>query len=215
MSDRTQWREQDGPVDFELINVLMEDVTRTLATLRQPFDQPTLRAVFRATFAAVEGITHYLKHEALRHADECTPDELALLREESYALTHSGEVSVSRRRLPSAYNFVFAARMALRPLQPDIVVDPHDPGRLAFERAIHVRHRITHPRELRDLQITNEEVRCLVEGFQWCSGLLMRFEQAVLDLLKGGLEAIDQMFQEYVARQNKSDSQQGNTDEEV
>jgi hypothetical protein len=101
--------------------------------------------------------------------------------------------------------------MALRPLLPDIAVDPHDPGRLAFERAIHVRHRITHPRELRDLQITNEEVRSLVEGFQWCCGLLMRFEQAIIDLVKGGLER----FQEYVARLNKIDSQQGDPGEEV
>ena len=203
MSDRSQRRQQDAPVDFELIDTLLDDAINTISTLRKPLDQPTLRAAFRATFAAVEGITYYLKQEALRDPNLYTPDELALLREESYALTPSGEVSVGRRRLPSSYNFVFAARMALRPLLPNITFNPHDPGRLAFERAIQVRHRVTHPRKLRDLHITDAEARSLLEGFRWCHELLNCFEKAVSDLLKAGFEESLEVVERFKAELQK------------
>lgn len=197
MSDRLPARHEEGLVDFELVHTLTKDAEAVFAAFASPPDQRSRRTAFRTAFAAVEGITYYLKHQALRDPDKYRPEELALLREEGYGLTSVGEVSVTFRRLPSAYNFVFAARMAIRPLLPDFAIDRTDAGLLAFTAAIRVRHRITHPKQVDDLHITDDELRSLVEGLQWCYGLLIRFEQAVLDELRKGQEKISRVLHEF------------------
>lgn len=195
--NRPPQRQEDSLVDFELVDTLTRDVAAVCAALVSRPDQPGRRTAFRTAFAAVEGITYYFKQQALRDPDRYSPEELALLREEGYGLSLAGEVSVTFRRLPSVYNFFFAARMAIRPLQPDVVIDRRDPGLLAFTRSIQVRHRITHPKRLADLHITDDELRSLGEGLKWCYGLLIRFEEAVVAEMRKAQEEISEIVQEF------------------
>jgi hypothetical protein len=164
----------------------MNDVERACEALGPSPDQYNRRTIFRASFAAVEGITAYLKAQALLRSEDYTPEELALLHEESYALTHTGQISISDRRLPSAFNFIFAASMAIRPLVPEFVIGQGDPGMLALRRAIEVRHRITHPRHLDDVHVTDEDLRILIRALKFCYDLVGRFENAVLSALSPG-----------------------------
>lgn len=195
LNQRSQQHRLVGRIDWDLVEVLMNDVTLACTALVPSADQYARRTAFRAAFAAVEGITAYLKEQALLRPEDYTSEELAVLREEGYALTDTGEISVSRRRLPSSFNFVFAARMAIRPLVPDFVMGRKDPGMLAFTRAIQVRHRITHPKHLDDVHISDQELHILIEALRWCYDLVGRFEEAVVAALKAAQDNIDLLLE--------------------
>jgi hypothetical protein len=88
---------------------------------------------------------------------------VALLREESYALTNKGEATVQTRFLRLEDNLRFVWKMFVREWDIDPDIDFASDGWKSFCKSVGVRNRITHPRRVEDLSVSDAEI-AQVEG---------------------------------------------------
>jgi hypothetical protein len=163
----------------EFLIAIFDDVRRAERELKKDDSPFTRRAYVRTMFSSVEGFAFTMKKIALGKPNLFAPGELALLREEEYHLTTSGEVRVRRRFLRTAENlrFAFAAFMKFHGA-PSVL--PTDEGWSAFVAAIEVRHRITHPKRLEDLEIGDREIETIRRAAHWLAvNVLMSVMQAM------------------------------------
>ena len=159
-----------------LIETLLSDVSRANHDRRQADDAYARRTVVRTIFAALEGLTAFLKWNALERAQRepglYSVAEVSLLREESYGLGKQGDCTVQERFLPTLENLLFSYRMCTRDLAaPAFNTQGSQWSQLAI--AIRVRNRITHPRSLSDLTVSKAEVTRARLAFLWVSATCM------------------------------------------
>jgi hypothetical protein len=162
----------DQEWDSAFLRELTQDSASASEQLRStPDSQIARRGYVRSTFGMVEGITNYLKTLALRAGERnralFTAAETALLREESYAINAKGEAYVQPRFIKIEDNLVFALRMYLRGTPTSLELERDGPGWKAFKDAIAIRNRVTHPRSLEDLLLTDPEVDSIRRADRW------------------------------------------------
>jgi hypothetical protein len=162
----------DNEWNSAFLRELSRDVAAASEQLRAtPDSQVTRRGYIRSLFSMIEGITNYLKTLALRAGESnrnlFTPAETALLREESYAINNKGEAYVQPRFLKIEDNLVFALRMYLHDKPVPLEIERDGVGWNAFREAIVIRNRITHPRSLDDLSVTDSEVEKIRQAEHW------------------------------------------------
>ncbi len=158
--------------------VVWEDVgsaEKALAAENSPYNR---RSYVRTVFAAIEGITAFLRVESLRSirtgALRASHDEIAMLHEEGYSLTDSGEITSHRRFVPLDASVRFLFRLYFDRRRPGTSVDYSEPGWAAFKRALKVRHRITHPRHASDLVVSDAEIVDSRDGHRWVTTTMLR-----------------------------------------
>jgi hypothetical protein len=154
-----------------MADVLSADASRTLDLLFEN-DSPQLRRqLFRDHFAAMEGTAFGFKEAVLSGYDlkhvELSLAELALTREETYELENGGAALVKSARLRFAPNFLFALRMLAKMLGREWVPPTDDHRWGSLQRAARVRDRLMHPKRLTDLDVTDEDLLALAEGYDW------------------------------------------------
>ena len=159
--------------EIHFIQELTDDVLIAGETIRIRDTQAGRRSYTRAVFAAIEGTANHLKILALQWAAEnprlFSNAEIALLREEGYALNAKGEAYTQPRFIRTEDNLVFALRMYMRDLPAEFEIDRGGRGWQSFLDGLGVRHRVTHPREIEDLRITDEEMETIQSAFEWFS----------------------------------------------
>jgi hypothetical protein len=163
-------------------------------------DTPFVRRTFvRTVFAVIEGVTSYMKTTALSKipADNLTPAETAMLREESFTLDNRGRVQVQPKFVPLDANLRFAFSMFGRAIDREIAVDASGSEWSQFKAAIAVRNRLVHPRWLDDLEVSLEEVLYAGSTLNWtmrvlCGALAGKVGELKerLERLEGSLEAV-------------------------
>lgn len=149
--------------DFrKMTEVLFGDVTLS-AQYRLPSQDQEYwkRSYVRTAFSMLEGLIFKIK-EVLTAAAEagklpCDPSELAILREEAYGLRDNGETQVRQRFFPLTANIRFVAKLYARYDESGFTLDTADAGWAAFQEAVRVRHRLTHPKSGADLEISDAE----------------------------------------------------------
>lgn len=150
-------------VDWEPYKALIEVLSNDLIAAGQELNQPDLqlrrRTLFRAFFAQVEGETSLRKEFALlQHAERQTvfsEPELAMLREEQYVLANNGEVRVQPKFLRLTDNLRFSFKAFAKAFGSSFELEVSGSGWDAFQRSIIVRNRITHPKTLTDLTVSD------------------------------------------------------------
>jgi hypothetical protein len=154
-----------------LITELFTDAASALSAAKKSPSQYNRRNAVRAMFAAVEGVTHYLKTHALlrmkRDPDLYRRAEVGLLSEESYSLDRKGEASTQKKFLRTDENFLFALRMATKGCSPPLVIERGEGGWNAFTLALKIRHRLTHPKNRADLDVTDAEFTTVRSASLW------------------------------------------------
>jgi len=170
------------------INGLADDVRIAQAALAASDAQYARRTLVRAFFAAVEGITFAIKQTALRaHSEGATSfsaPELALLREEKYSLDREGVASSSSLFLRTEENVTFALTMAFRRYGQRHARPRSDPGWSAFRASLALRHRLTHPKALEDLTVTDEDLVHVEEALRWFDNVTDRLLDLELNRVK-------------------------------
>jgi hypothetical protein len=125
------------------------------------------RSFVRAVFAMFEGVTYALKQFALDAREQpFSVAEVALLNEAAYGLDQKGHPVASQAHLPFLANLRFTFAAAAK-LGGDFSLHVDGQGWQALQRALGVRHRLMHPKSLRDLQISDREVDETFTAFQW------------------------------------------------
>jgi hypothetical protein len=142
----------------EIMRVLHGDVQRAMELYTAERSPYARRTYIRTFFAMIDGLTFQLKQVALERESEgfvsFSPSERDQLLEDTKFVRAPDNIRLSLECLARAYGSNF------RPAYGN-----HRWGSL--KRAIGIRHGITHPKKLEDLEISDAELKTLLEGGQW------------------------------------------------
>lgn len=136
------------------------------------------RLYVRSVFASIEGFAFFLKQHTLnRRMIDCydsfktgKPDlplrDLALLFEESYTLKDNGEPQTTNAKLRTLPNLLFALSSFAQSVGSKWQMRK-DTGFEALTTAIRIRDRLTHPKTLDALTVTDKELDAVKQAFDW------------------------------------------------
>jgi hypothetical protein len=131
------------------------------------------RALVRAFFAKVEGVIYCMKRIAhscrFQPGVEFSDGELMVLIEKTYQPNDKGEVYEQRMQIPLKTNIKFAFSAYARAYLVDYKLNVGDNRWNDFKKSLLVRDRLTHPKEARNLEVSDEELGCLQRAFDWFS----------------------------------------------
>lgn len=143
------------------IRAMLSDTIEAESKLQQDQSQFFRRAAVRSFMAAVEGVTWNLKQVCLSAWQKGSPfavGELAVLHEQSYELRENGEVRDITRFPSTQGNIRFALAMFDRVFLRRSLPDYRSDGWAAMTEIIKVRHRLVHPKNGADLDVTDREL---------------------------------------------------------
>jgi hypothetical protein len=142
---------------------LLEDARAAETHLDKSDSQFARRAYVRSVFAAVEGLIWILKQVCLARLigskQKFKLAEFALLQDQTYDLKDNGETSVQTKFLPVPNNVKFTFRIFNRLFNSNVDLRVGAEPWTAFLRALEIRHRITHPKKVEELDISEEEIK--------------------------------------------------------
>lgn len=185
--------------DAPFIAILLLDVD-TAISRRAVADTAThRREIVRTAFAAIEGViwvyrTHVLS--VVRELGMLEPGEEIVLSELSYAVTDKGKVTPQSRHLSTSATFRLLSRIASR-LSEASESPFGGSGWVGFQKALKIRHRVTHPKSANDLLIADEDIATSLAAFYWILEITLKEMQAAnaayrawVEDMRGILEAL-------------------------
>jgi len=143
------------------------------------------RLYVRSTFASVEGLAFFLKQHTLNTRvvacydsfQDGNPDlplrDLCILMGESYDLKENGQPKTRNAKLRTIPNLLFALTSFAESVGSQWEMDKGE-GLASMKRAIKIRDRLTHPKDLDALTITDEEIETVKTAFTWLRQELTR-----------------------------------------
>lgn len=158
-------------------------------------DQVDRRLIIRSAFATIDALAYRLKQVAFHSAgvSKLTAAERTLCAEESYELTSNGEAEIRTARLRFLPNLRFAFRIVAKAEGVDFSLDVSGAGWQSVQKGVQVRDRLTHPKSVADLMVTDDEARVAIAAFLWV-------EEQVRDWLSASVRAL-QMESERLQRE--------------
>ena len=151
-----------------MLNVLHSEVNTILEKTREePRNQRWRRVFVRSLFAYIEGSCFRMKQDALFFDDEFTPGEIILLEEKEYSLKNNGNVKERNAHLRSEDNLKFSFMMLAKALGRDFELNLQGNGWVRYQKALKIRDRITHPKKIQNLAITDSEFDIVLDAWEW------------------------------------------------
>ncbi len=173
-------------IGHPLLDPLFDDAARCEELLQADDTQFARRTLVRATFAWNEGFLYWMKEHTFRwlisHSEQtmtCDLSKVVLLQDERPKMAPNGTVEFE----PSHERFknycAFILRTAAECWGVDATTFFGDNGWRNMQDALQVRHRITHPKKVDDLQISDADLVAVGEGAGWLMKCLWEIVQAM------------------------------------
>lgn len=159
----------DDHSDF--IQSLMLDVQWALDQLAISDTPPARRNLIRTLVSATEGLSWAYRVHILsvaKHLDAATPLMEMALMEATYFVSEKGEL-VEQARYISMTAMIRLTTKIAQTFCDTVEVDFGSSGWADLKSTIAVRNRITHPKGVDDLRISDAELHKAQEGFFWYS----------------------------------------------
>jgi hypothetical protein len=163
--------------EAEALTGVLGELAKELETLlkgrqRDTLSQPERRMHVRSISATIEAFIYVWKQTALRaHPDPKCPAiseaERAFAQEQEYRLADSGDIEIRRTKISLEANLRFAFKLLAKACSVPFELDLSGSEWPSFRRAIKIRDRITHPKSVSDLNISDEDANDVSEGFGW------------------------------------------------
>ena len=135
------------------------------------------RTLVRTFFSLVEGLAFQLRQVTLAtlepYVGRLSVAEIALLREERYTLNSKGQTEAMENFQRALPNMLFTLRTYVRNHGASFAPDVSHRGWQAMQRAVAIRNRITHPKSVEDLSLSDEDQQLLVDASLWWKRTLM------------------------------------------
>lgn len=152
--------------------LLQADLQAVLKLLQENAnDQLWRRAAYRAAFAFVEGTLFTMKQYALKAAAvyevELTPEEISALSERQAQLSDRGQLKLRSWYLDTKANVRFAFPIMARCHGTTFELETGGQGWGEFVASFEARNRLTHPKSLRQLEVSDDEILMLVRTYGW------------------------------------------------
>jgi len=156
---------------FELLKEEISEVAKRLR--KDPKSQCWRRIFVRSVFSMIESECYRLKENTLSlirknsfERNKFSPGDISLLEEKAYSLDNKGRIEEKSIHLKTESNLRFAFSSAAK-FSLDFKLDVSDTGWESFKKAIKIRHRVTHPKKISDLSISDEEKDSVKKAFLW------------------------------------------------
>ena len=167
----------DINAEGERLNALLSELAKELGTVQKgkhkdKLSQPERRMYVRSAFATIEAWIYVMKQIALRmHPDPKCPSiseaERTFAQEHEYRLTDSGDVETRRTKISLEANLRFGFKLMAKAGSLPSELDVSGSEWQSFRRAIKIRDRITHPKSVSDLNISDADYNDVSVGFGW------------------------------------------------
>ena len=142
------------------------------------------RSFVRAFIALVEFDTYNRKQRALYLHQQghyrFEASELMLLREIQPELDDTGKVKERQKYLRLIDNYRFAIRMFCKATGIEFQLPTNDAGWTAFKDTVTVRNRITHPKRMDEVNVSDKQLQTVISAYKW----FMDNYKAIVVLLK-------------------------------
>lgn len=136
-------------------------------TANTPYAQ---RALIRAFFAAVEGLSYQLRQvtlASLSATDLLTRAERSLLAEERHFLNDKGLPKTVEAFMQFPQSLLFSIATYIKNHGASFSPDLSGPGWQAFRRAVELRNRVTHPKSFASLAPSDSDLEDLMAASRW------------------------------------------------
>jgi len=175
-------------VEIPLLNPLFSDLVECEEMLVKS-DSPFARRTFvRATFAFHEALIYWLRNLVIEGlasralvSGNIEVTKLILLQDSLYRPNKQGKIESDANRIPLQNLCAFTLRTAAE----CACVNPgswfSDNGWEEFRNALKVRHRVTHPKRVEDLDIADDEMGSVRESHRWLLNCLVAISNSGRD----------------------------------
>lgn len=189
------------PKQASFTRLLVGDVTHANERIEADDPQSARRDYVRCVFSAIEGMFWRLRMDVLPHAEglvDLTPHERAALTEETYSVDHQGAVHLQPRYIALPALIRLLVKIIQR-MHEGYNVDFNHMGWQNLQSAIRVRNRLTHPKSIDDLHVSDKDIKQCTSGFFWFLALNVE----ALELLRDQLAAVTELVVEARKRKRK------------
>ncbi len=166
----------------DLLGILLHDVLQSMQRRTASDTQALRRDLIRTMFAAIEGASWEFRtrvRSAAIELDGLTPIIEMALSEKTYFVTESGEIAEQTRYISLPAMIRLTTRLAEN-ICPGFKFDFRNDGWSNFKLSIQIRHRITHPKNIIELKITDEEITTAESAFYWILNLTQYISEVTL-----------------------------------
>ena len=181
--------------------ILMHDVL--LASQRRDLEdvQATRRDLIRTMFAAIEGASwEYREHvrSIAADLDSLPPLVEMALSEKTYWVAENGEIDEQVRYISMPAMIRLTTRLA-ESICPGFEFDFKNDGWVSFKTSIKIRNRITHPKSITDLEITDDEIAVCQSAYFWIIHLTLYFTELTMLELSRRTKLLKQFVDKLIA----------------
>ena len=181
--------------------ILMHDVL--LASQRRDLEdvQATRRDLIRTMFAAIEGASwEYREHvrSIAADLDSLPPLVEMALSEKTYRVAENGEIDEQVRYISMPAMIRLTTRLA-ESICPGFEFDFKNDGWVSFQTSIKIRNRITHPKSITDLEITDDEIAVCQSACFWIIHLTLYFTELTMLELSRRTKLLKQFVDKLIA----------------
>ena len=162
---------EDHSSGIPTFDALSSDYDRCADQIHSDDSQFWRRTLVRTVFSMFEAMNSILKEKAIRAA--CSGDKtsfnatrIELLGDHLYRILKNGKLEQEPRRAP----FIHYTAFILRSLSEESYTEATffaENGWNEFQKTVDVRHRITHPKQNTDMDISDGELKSLEEAVRW------------------------------------------------
>ena len=177
---------------MQRLETFLKDVSQSMGDARQIIDeceedsaeaeklmdggnsQFARRTIVRTAFARIEATSCVLRRFArlsllIQACKSLKLDltTLELLTDAEAVLSNTGKTTLQRRRQPMVHHLAFTLRALAEVAEEDADKFFHDNGWSEFQKAVRIRHRLTHPKTSADLHVTDADLRSFRKAGEW------------------------------------------------
>jgi hypothetical protein len=157
--------------EHEQFSKLTSDLGRCEEHLDSADCQFWRRAYIRTAFSIFEAMNNFLKEKAAQAASSgdktaFNTTRIDLLADYTYHIERNGKIVPQEQRFP----FLNYTAFVLRSLCEESYVKANffsDNGWNEFQKAVQIRHRLTHPKMGADLDVSDTEIQSIKEAMHW------------------------------------------------
>lgn len=156
---------------IEMSSFLNEDLQEASELFRFTTHGFAARTCIRTLFSELEA-KMFLLHELLLHMHtlsmiQLSPEEVIILKEQSCSVGSAGNIITSNKFIPFKENLLMTLSFSFRFFNKEVFRDTKDPRWQDVISLIQIRNRITHPKQMVDLQISEHEVKIFNSAQDW------------------------------------------------
>ena len=176
----------DGQEYF--FDIAVEDAQSALEEAFQTSSPRHKRNAVRAVFAFIDGCHNFVRShvnsQASAYKHLYSLSDLAVLREESPYVDERGNVKTRQLKVPLITSIKALVKLLEKNNVAKHEVDLTHSGFFALAKAIDIRNRVVHPKNAKELDLSENDMQLVAQAFNWYLAFALRISYASNEALE-------------------------------